>query len=473
MVPKQALILCIAASLLLVPFQNAQAGVKNWVDDFADSDLVARATGVQVSGGVATLAFSFDGLSWRRRGVAVELGPPGAPDYLRVADPSVVVDAESLVMWYTGTNETGARVMRATSPNGLAWSKEGVALEIGSPTSCEDDSVSSPWVLQEGQSWLMWYVGASATCTGSRIFLATSTDGLTWNRIGPVLQPTLGYFDSAGADSPSVIKSGPNYMMWYGGHDGMTTRVLFAVSVDGANWTKDGTSAVPGWEPSVARLANGTFEMWYRGESAEILTTFSSNGGRWGDPALPISMGLPGGADEFAITSPMILYEGGSAFRMWYTGDDGFSQRILLATPITKGALESVSIFGNQLESWDLLEVSKTETPPETGIEFSIIDAVSGNALLSLAGHTERRLNLTGVDPQHYAALRILGRFWGNGTESPRLDDWSVTWLERDGTDISAIPIWWFGLGGIIAIVGSYFSWRVLRRGREDEPPAT
>ena len=103
-----------------------------------------------------------------------------------------------------------------------------------------------PCVTQDGSTYRMYYTAYD----GGRytICLATSSDGVSWNKVYP--QPVLDFnTDTYSADRshvgwPCVIKDGSTYKMWYRAYgivyqgDGWRTawRVMYTTSSDGVNW---------------------------------------------------------------------------------------------------------------------------------------------------------------------------------------------------------------------------------------------
>ena len=96
-------------------------------------------------------------------------------------------------------------------------------------------------VIKDEGMYKMWYVGQDPT---SRIGYAVSTDGINWTKYkgNPVLDVgPSGSWDSAHVTEPWVIKDGDVYKMWYSGTDQSTNlqkKIGYAVSPDGINWTK-------------------------------------------------------------------------------------------------------------------------------------------------------------------------------------------------------------------------------------------
>lgn len=110
--------------------------------------------------------------------------------------------------------------------------------------------VSGPHVLRESAGWRMWYLSGQGW-EGKRsrydVKLATSHDGLVWDRDGHVC---LGARDPEERNiaRACVLRDGDRYRAWYSSDRGQGYRIGHAVSADGRTWELD--SAVSGLEPS-------------------------------------------------------------------------------------------------------------------------------------------------------------------------------------------------------------------------------
>ncbi|KPC68507.1 hypothetical protein ADL27_56595 [Streptomyces sp. NRRL F-6602] len=96
-----------------------------------------------------------------------------------------------------------------------------------------------PAVLRRGGAWWMWYAGRDGH--HRRIHLATSTDGVTWQRHGVVVDTGVsGAPDAYAADCPAVTPTADGgLLMVYGA---CTARCLAAAhSTDGRTWRPLGT----------------------------------------------------------------------------------------------------------------------------------------------------------------------------------------------------------------------------------------
>ncbi len=109
----------------------------------------------------------------------------------------------------------------------------------GSSGEWDDYSLWQACILYDSSTYHMWYGGHDGTTT--RIGYATSPDGITWTRYAgnPVLDVgEPGSWEDDGLGSPYVMFDGSIYHMWYGGGDGTYTRIGYATSPDRVTWTK-------------------------------------------------------------------------------------------------------------------------------------------------------------------------------------------------------------------------------------------
>lgn len=151
-----------------------------------------------------------------------------------------------------------------------------------------------------------------------------------------------GTYDGSGAMSPSAIKVDGEYKMWYACYDGATYRIAYANSSNGRNWTKQGVVLdVSATGPDSRHLGDcsvlrngGEYKMWYsgyNGTSYRILFANSTDGLTWVKRGVVLDLGSPGSLDDRTILTPSVIWTG-SEYRMWYAGSDGVNYRILYAT---------------------------------------------------------------------------------------------------------------------------------------------
>lgn len=156
--------------------------------------------------------------------------------------PTVLKEGIHYNMWYSGDDGSGpSQIGLATSTDGVNWEKEpnNPVLSPGAPW--ESAGLAAASVILDGGAYMMWYTGFDSNGVG-RIGCATSVDGVTWTRCSgnPVLVPgAAGGWEDAGVMEPTVTKEGGTYHMWYVGSDRITPRIGHATSSDGVNWIKD------------------------------------------------------------------------------------------------------------------------------------------------------------------------------------------------------------------------------------------
>lgn len=143
------------------------------------------------------------------------------------------------------------------------WDRAAVdaVLTEGTSGQWDEGAVGMPCVIMEGPAdYKMWYSGADAVpqsyeellAADVAIGLATSADGLTWNKHAgnPVLTKTGSAADPDGAfvGAACVLKKDATYHMFYTGaksesfmtYDYLVPNICCATSADGITWTRQG-----------------------------------------------------------------------------------------------------------------------------------------------------------------------------------------------------------------------------------------
>lgn len=167
-------------------------------------------------------ATSRDGLTWEK--------DPRSPIYKSAYSPNLVQTDRELRMYYIHKprqpdGKIGPwEVHLATGPDfySLKAHAANPVLKVSQPW--EKGALFYPYVLREGEVWVMFYAAYWTNHPQSRgataIGMATSPDGVTWTKheANPVLTPTPdSKFDSIYTSSQSVIRDGDLYRMFYGG----------------------------------------------------------------------------------------------------------------------------------------------------------------------------------------------------------------------------------------------------------------
>ena len=146
-------------------------------------------------------AISKDKINWNDQGIILSKGKELKKfdnhiieefDKVDIHDPYVIYSPDDskmpYKMWYSGYDGSYWRIGYATSKNSKIWSKQNVALDLGSPGDFDSNDVYCPSVIHDLNNtdipYKMWYLGSNRS--HSRIGYAESSDGKHWNKQGPV-----------------------------------------------------------------------------------------------------------------------------------------------------------------------------------------------------------------------------------------------------------------------------------------------
>lgn len=211
--------------------------------------------------------------------------------------PHVVWDAHvgEYKMYYTasGTNHPFA-IGLATSPDGIDWERHpDNPILMSNPGTWEGDLVQEAYVRIEGSgNYKMWYDN------GSNIGYATSTDGIHWDkRPDPVFEPAPGSWDSFMVRTPSVVWTGSQYLMAYEGHDGSWDLYAgVATSLDGITWTRYAGNPILGAGDPGAFDEYGIYRLDMAHDGSEYRMIYG------GDGSGPLGLGIATSPDGFNWT---------------------------------------------------------------------------------------------------------------------------------------------------------------------------
>jgi predicted GH43/DUF377 family glycosyl hydrolase len=193
-------------------------------------------------------AYSTDGINFVKTGLDMNFG--SASDPAGVHCPYVMNDNGQYRMWYMGTywSPNFNRICHADKAAlSDPWVKDGTVLSNDGPY--DSSHALRPWVLKtDDGGYEMFYTGSDASTLG-RILHATSPDGMSWTKDGVVLEPGLPLENSIAYQS--VIKEGGTYKMWYSGYSGSNWRIFYAENAP-VEPAQDATCSVSFYLDSVA-----------------------------------------------------------------------------------------------------------------------------------------------------------------------------------------------------------------------------
>ena len=208
-----------------------------------------------------------DTASWEPLGVAIDAGAAGDSDSYAAESPCVVATPGGYLMVYGGFDGEVERLHMATSDDGRRWEPQGTIMQRGDEDA---GGANDPWLLMTGERWWLFYTGIPEP-SRTTILAAVSQSGASWDRAGTVLEPNA---EEAAVSHPCVIQIARTFYAFYGVDAGGVFSIAMATSTDGVSWNRRGTVLEPtgaGQDgasvhtPCVVRRNDGSVAMWYAG----------------------------------------------------------------------------------------------------------------------------------------------------------------------------------------------------------------
>ncbi len=217
-------------------------------------------SGMDVKGNLVGIGYatSTNGSTWVANSQPVLQANPGSWEGNYISIGSVLWNGSIFTMYYRGVGgqagsaEANGAVGIATSSDGVTWTRYAGNPVMRASSSVDSQFLSTPYVIQTGSTYQMWYTCRNPLLTHDAICHATSTDGKSWSKDSlPILTSGSGW-DSGDVYSPSVIFDGTTYGMWYSSMNqtGLGPRIGFASSKDGVTWTKNVNNPILSWGPA-------------------------------------------------------------------------------------------------------------------------------------------------------------------------------------------------------------------------------
>jgi len=187
------------------------------------------------------LATSPDGIAWTKQGAVFAPQAPWEQGYI-AANGTVIRHQQEFWHWYQAGPKDSPRIGLARSRDARAWTRHpGPVLDYGPRSSWDERALGDPYVVRAGDFFYLYYLGQDRA-RRQRLGLARSTDGVHWEKFrrNPILElGSPGSFDELGLGEPAVWQSHGWYWMLYTGRDAQEQRRLgLARSADGVHWTK-------------------------------------------------------------------------------------------------------------------------------------------------------------------------------------------------------------------------------------------
>jgi len=186
-------------------------------------------------------AYSSDGKSWTKYGKIISRA---------LEDPFVLKIDDTYYLYAEGKADVPFKnIRRYHSSDCESWNDDGVVLRP-SASGWESQDVSSPIVWKEGDTWYMLYEGkGSSPYQGGSWGLATSSDGINWNRdsSNPVFAGSRqeGDWDKQNVGPDDIVKIGSTYYLSYHGYAGSSWQSGIAHSTNLTSWARDDAPVNP------------------------------------------------------------------------------------------------------------------------------------------------------------------------------------------------------------------------------------
>ncbi len=149
-----------------------------------------------------------------------------------VFSPHLFKDGSTYYLFYDValSSDSRQRIAYATAPAPTGpWTRGQIVLEMGDPGEWDDYRVAEPFIVKEGDTYYLYYMGEKdcggcseqigvSTTTAALFPLGPEAGGL-WTKLGVALSPNPdpGEWDGGLVSNPSVIRFGSVYFMRYSG----------------------------------------------------------------------------------------------------------------------------------------------------------------------------------------------------------------------------------------------------------------
>jgi hypothetical protein len=151
---------------------------------------------------------SSDGKSWANPSTVIANGEGGFDDWSAGQGCAIKFAADDYRLWYNCKSESGGayKVALATSSDGVTWEKQGVVMDATGFTGALE--VACPWIVVERNGTLLMTFEARKVDSKFYCWAAESTDGgTTWTPInagGPILSPGTGW-EAGHVANPKIL----------------------------------------------------------------------------------------------------------------------------------------------------------------------------------------------------------------------------------------------------------------------------
>lgn len=161
-------------------------------------------------------------------------------DAMGVASRHILFEDNIYRMWFTTlTSQWTGRIFYATSSDGIYWQRvsENPVITVGSAGSWDTRSVGSGPVIKVNGHYRIYYGGRVSDLDHNHIGMAVSQDGIVWEKFPtPIIYAEPGWQFQLGASD--IIKIDGIYHLYYYGYSNNSYKIGLATSLDGVVWNK-------------------------------------------------------------------------------------------------------------------------------------------------------------------------------------------------------------------------------------------
>ena len=218
----------------------------------------------------------------RDEGIVMKYGDgPDSCDTYGAREAVIEKEKGTYHLFYDGAGKDGWISCMAESKDLKSWSKSGAILSLGDSTRNDYKSASSPWVIKQGNTWHMFYIGTPNTTPAPYripafpyLTMKASSPSITgpWKKQYDVtpLPPKAKSYYTATSSPGFIVKNRNEYLMFFSGStndDNITKRTLgIARTKDlNASWEIDDTPIFPLSEQveNSSLFFDSTIQTWF------------------------------------------------------------------------------------------------------------------------------------------------------------------------------------------------------------------
>ena len=276
--------------------------------------------------------------------------------------PSVMIEDGRYKMWYTSSNGDEFKVAYAESDDGLSWERKKLTNLI------DDRDTHDPSVMKKDGQYLLVFA-SSKKGKDYRIHLAESTNEVDFTKetVREILVPKETW-ETRGISAPFLYFEGEIYHLFYSAWDQTGWKVALATSSDGVTWERCTTNPIIAYGdgPSLIKYGGISYLFIHMPDPSGI-KYFSSTGELscntfWKKEGFAIQTDKSYDSRHVTSPSPLLMDQG---IYLYYSGlSQDVNWHINLATSLSQKKSKLIVVVPGFLASWNRDAVlHNTEVP--------------------------------------------------------------------------------------------------------------